>query len=187
MYPDDYFCHFYPPQILNGMDRQLTRAKDLAQSDEARARIELVEAEFRYLRSVASVYHMFRAYQVAPSWPLFDTVKEQVAQYQRTWDGLHPDGKAINPGGYRKLRTPFNIGWPCNSPLKKIGGPPFNSSPPFDWDFVRIRSSSDENHHETRRVRANHLRCSGVRTGRGLYRGWPGRTKRARMSPVSFG
>ena len=117
------------------MDRRLTLAKELAQTDETRARIELVEAEFRYLRSVASVYHVFRAYQAAPSRPLFDALEEQAANYQQTWDSLHPDGKAINPGGYRKLRTPFGTGWPTNRPLLKIAGPPFN------WDFEKIRGS----------------------------------------------
>ena len=143
MYPDDYFCHFFPPQILNEMDQQLAKANQLAQTDETRARIELVEAEFRYLRSVASVYHLFRGYQVAPSLPLFDALGEQVSRYHQTWESLHPDDKAINPGGYRKLRTPFNIGWPCNKPLPKIGGPPFKSGPPFDWDFAKIRESGD--------------------------------------------
>ena len=36
----------------------------------------------------------------------------------------------------------------------------------------------DLNHHETRRTRTNHLRCSGARAGRGLYRGWSGTEER---------
>ncbi len=137
MYPDDYLCHFFPPQILNEMDRQLARAQERAQSDETRARIELVAAEFRYLQSVATVHHMFRAYQVAPSWTLFDALQKQVRGHAKIYDWLHPNGKALNPGGYRKLRTPFNIGWPCNDALKKVTGPP------FDWDFEKIRQSGD--------------------------------------------
>ena len=67
MYPDDYLCHFYPPQILNQMTQHLAHAKQLAQTDESHARINLVEAEFRYLHSVASVHHIFRAYHIAPA------------------------------------------------------------------------------------------------------------------------
>ena len=143
MYPDDYHSHFFPPQILQEMDRQLTRAKALAQTDETRARIGLVDAEFRYLLGVASVHHLFRAYQIAPTRLLFDAVEKQVQNYRRTYDWLHREGKAINPGGYRKLRTPFNIGWPCNRPLNKIGGPPFHHVPPFHWDFEKLRQTGE--------------------------------------------
>jgi hypothetical protein len=138
MYPSDYHAHFFPPQILNEMDRQLARAKDLVRTDEARARIELVEAEFRYVHSVASVYHFSRAYQVAPSWPLFDALEKQVDNYHQTYDWLYPEGEARNPGGYRKLRTPFGTGWPTgDKPLAKVGGPP------FDWDFDELREKGE--------------------------------------------
>lgn len=138
MYPDDYLCHFFPPQVLQEMDRQLALAKQLVQSDEARARIELVEAEFRYLHCVASTYHLFRAYQVAPTQPLFDALEKQVTHYHQTYNWLYPKGQARYPGGYRKLRTPFSTGWPTgNQPLPKVPGPP------FDWDFDRLNKTGE--------------------------------------------
>ena len=138
MYPDDYHCHFFPPQVLQEIDRQLALAKELVRSKESRARIELVEAEFRYLHSVASTYHLFRAYQTAPIQPLFESLEKQVTHYHQTYDWLYPEGKVRYPGGYRKLRTPFSTGWPTgNQPLQKVPGPP------FDWDFDGLRKSGE--------------------------------------------
>lgn len=138
MYPSDYHAHFFPPQILNEMDRQLARARELVDTDEARGRLELVEAEFRYLHSVASTYHVFRAYQVVPTRPLFDALADQVKHYHETYDSLYPDGKALSPGGHRKLRTPFGIGWPSgNQRMEKVVGPP------FDWDIAKLRESGE--------------------------------------------
>ena len=138
MYPGDYHAHFFPPQILEEMNRQLALASELVDTDEARARLELVEAEFRYLHSVASTFHVIRAYQVAPTRPLFDALADQVKNYHRTYDGLYPEGEARSPGGYRKLRTPFGIGWPTGKkPLEKVAGPP------FDWDFANLRESDE--------------------------------------------
>lgn len=138
MYPSDYHAHFFPPQILNEMDRHLALARELVDTDEARARLELVEAEFRYLHSVASTYHIFRAYQMAPTRPLFHALADQVENYHRTYDWLYPDGEARNPGGYRKLRTPFGIGWPTgNRPMERVVGLP------FDWDFPKLRESGE--------------------------------------------
>lgn len=138
MYPSDYHAHFFPPPILREMDRQLALARELVDTDEALARLELVEAEFRYLHGVASTYHVLRAYQVAPTRPLFDALAGEVENYHRTYDSLYPDGKALSPGGYRKLRTPFGIGWPSgNRPMEKVVGPP------FDWDFAKLRESGE--------------------------------------------
>lgn len=138
MYPSDFHAHFFPPPILREMDRQLALARELVDTDEARARLELVEAEFRYLHSVAATYHVFRAYQVVPTRPLFDALAGQVENYHRTYDSLYPEGKALSPGGYRKLRTPFGIGWPSgNQRMEKVVGPP------FDWDFAKLRESGE--------------------------------------------
>ncbi|MDF1814690.1 MAG: DUF4838 domain-containing protein [Verrucomicrobiales bacterium] len=138
MYPGDFHCHYFPPQILNKMVRELDLAFELAGSDEVRARLELTSAEFRYLRSVASVYHLFRAYQIAPTRPLLEALGDKVKQYHETYDWLYPDGKARTPGGDRKLRTPFNIGLTIGKKsLSKVPGPP------FDWDFDELAKSGE--------------------------------------------
>lgn len=130
MLPGDYLCHFLAPAVLNRMSTSLDRA--LAEDEEVRARLELVKAEFRYLRSVASVYHVYRAYRVAPSWDLLKAVERQVYAHRETLDWLQPGGRAREPGGRRQLRTPYSTGWPVNRRIEMLDTPPFN------WDFDEL-------------------------------------------------
>lgn len=133
MYPGDFHCHYFPPPVLHEMERQLDRARDLAGTDEVLARIELAAAEFRYLYSVASVYHLFRAYQLAPEGPLLKVLEEKVASYHQTHDGLYHDGNSLTTRMREKLRTPFNIDLTGGKKLlKKVPGPP------FDWNFDEL-------------------------------------------------
>jgi len=132
MLPGDYVCHFFAPAILNKMSASLDRALALAEDGKVRARLELVEAEFRYLRSVASVHHVYRAYCVAPSWDLLKAVERQVHAHRQTLDWLQPGGRAREPGGRRQLRTPYSTGWPVN---RRIEMP---DTPPFNWDFDEL-------------------------------------------------
>ncbi|MCA1808200.1 MAG: DUF4838 domain-containing protein, partial [Lentisphaerae bacterium] len=128
----DFETHFFPPKVLNDMTHQLARAKEQigknhaarAEAENIRARVELVEAEFRYLHSVASVFHMYRAYRMLPNWTSFGLLEQKVREYQETLDWLFPDGKPRPADG---LRAPFNG--------RKVG----QGGVPFNWDFALLR------------------------------------------------
>jgi hypothetical protein len=137
MLPGDFLCHFFAPGILSDMSAHLDQALGMAESREVRARLELVEAEFRYLRTAASVYHAFRAYQIAPGWDALKVLEAEVRAYRKTLDWLQPGGKAREPGGRRQLRTPYSTGWPVKGRIES------SPSPPFHWDFAAIREKGE--------------------------------------------
>lgn len=142
MLPGDFLCHFFAPQILIEMSRNLQQARELATTDAVKARLELVEAEFRYLRDAATVYQTFRAYQSVPSWEALSLVRQRVEALRETLAWLQPEGEALHPGGYRQLRTPFNTGWPFkDNQLEMTGDPPFRWD--FDWDFDAMREKGE--------------------------------------------
>jgi Domain of unknown function (DUF4838) len=147
MFPGDFACHFFAPKVLNEMTSHLDRALRLAEAKDVKARLELVEAEFRYLRSIAAVQHAFRAYRVAPSWDALKVVEAHVKTYRETLDWLQPGGKGREPGGRRQLRTPFSTGYPVKRLLKAP------DSPPFNWDFAAIREKNELPRPEVRRRR----------------------------------
>ena len=126
--PGDFHCHFFPPNVLTEMRASLERALARATDAKVKARLALVEAEFRYLRDVAAVFHMYRAYCLAPSWETFGLLETQVQSYKATKSWLQPDGKMRNFPG---LRPAFN-GW-RSSDKQKLGA---SDGPPFDWDFA---------------------------------------------------
>lgn len=135
--PGDEFSHFLAPEILRRMSTSLDRAMDLAEDEKVRARLELVEAEFRYLRAMAQVYHMFRAYRAVPSWESLALVEAQVHEFEKTLAWLQPKEGPREPGGRMRLRSPFGTGAPVN---RRIEMP---DSRPFNWDFGEIRASGE--------------------------------------------
>lgn len=131
--PGDYLCHFFAPEIVRRMAASLDAALEVATEPPVKARLELVEAEFRYLEARASLAHSYRAYQAAPSWAALEMVEERVQKVREVLAWVQPDGEARNPGGVRQLRTPFSTGWPVKRTLQ------WPDSAPFSWDFVAIR------------------------------------------------
>lgn len=135
MYPGDYMAHFYPPQLLNQLREDLDKALEMAGDEKARAHVTLVRSEFAYLEQLARTYHVFRAYESQPSWPLFDALHEQVKLTNQVVEGLRASAQAEDQRHFKDLRQAFNTGWPMRNKLGPI------NEPPFDWDFDAIRQS----------------------------------------------
>lgn len=137
--PGDFLCHFFAPKILNDMSAALKRAKALVKDEKAKARLELVEAEFVMLRDSATMQHLFRAYQAAPSLDLLNALEAQVAKRRELLEWFRPNGKPREPGGRRQLRSPFGSG----APIKSTIFSEMPDSAPYNWDFEAIRASGE--------------------------------------------
>lgn len=129
MNSSDMYGHFFSPEVLLTMQSALDRALERATDPLVRLRIELVEAEFRYVSSVATVHHLFRAYRLRPSWELLAALESAVMEHRDTVDWLSPNGR---PWSANALRAPFN-GVTLN----------VSSADPFGWDFAAIRKSGE--------------------------------------------
>ena len=102
MYTDDYLCHSSPKSFMKWTGNSPEPRNWF--SPKKPPRLELVEAEFSYLHSVASTYHLFRAYQVAPGKPR--RLQKQVAHYYQTYDWLYPEGQARYPAATANSAPP---------------------------------------------------------------------------------
>lgn len=125
------FCRFfYPPEMLEELDRSLERAVAAAGDDEAvRARLRLISLEYDYLKSHALVYHFYRSYRLAPSETTLAMLEEKVRDFLTTRDRIWPGGKPTKIEG---LPGPF-----AGSDYKvhrQIG-----KGAPFNWDFDLLR------------------------------------------------
>jgi hypothetical protein len=129
----DFYCHFFPPQMLHDMSANLEHARTLATDRKVKARLELVDAEFKYLYSVAMVFHLYRAYQSAPGWASFDLLAAQVKEHERTLEWLFPNGKTRAIAG---LRVPFNGRHLTGSRLA------VEKQVPFTWNFADLRQQA---------------------------------------------
>lgn len=76
--PEDWYCHFFPAKILIEMRKNLERAKDLAEDEYVKKRIKLVEFEFDYVENLATMFQLYRAYRLNPSWDTMDILAEKI-------------------------------------------------------------------------------------------------------------
>lgn len=56
----------YPPTLLESLEKELSRAEKLADTEKIKARLALVRREFDYLKALARVVHLYQAYQIQP-------------------------------------------------------------------------------------------------------------------------
>ena len=133
------------------MESKIARAKELEPERAVRARINLVERNFLYCQDIAKVYHLYRAYQISPTWESFAPlaaalkqraarVREFIAHDNSRFDGFPPmfgeleqaitDGRG---GGSRMLSGPFR--WKVDEIMeKKVLPDTGRREPPFNED-----------------------------------------------------
>ena len=148
---ESHYTYYYPPSLLKYVESKIARAKELEPEGAVRARINLVERNFLYCQDIAKVYHLYRAYQVSPSWELFaplaaalkqrdSRVREYVAHDGSRYDGFPQmfgdldqaitDGRG---GGSRMLSGPFK--WDLERIAeKKVLPDTGRRQPPFNED-----------------------------------------------------
>jgi hypothetical protein len=70
--PETHYAYYFPPDLLRKMEAKLARAKELEPEGAVRARIDHVERAFLYVRDLAEIFHLYRAYLIQPDWTTFD-------------------------------------------------------------------------------------------------------------------
>ena len=56
----------YTPKVLASLEKSLAQAEKGADTEKARMRLALVRREFDYLKSLATVVHLYHAYEISP-------------------------------------------------------------------------------------------------------------------------
>jgi len=97
--PEDFYCHFFPAKLLAEMAANLERAKAADADPEVQARLSLVEQEFAYVRNLASIFQLYRAYRLRPGWHSFDLLAAELDQREallKTWFDDKGNAKAFD-------------------------------------------------------------------------------------------
>ena len=137
--PVDYYCHCLPAELINGMANSLERARAMAEDEKVKAVLQMVELEFNFVRSVSTVFHVYRAYRMKPAQPLFDELSEAVAAHLGMVDALYDeDGRFINryPTGLPLLFAKLPKSQAVSGGR---GRADLSLNPPFSWDFASLK------------------------------------------------
>ncbi|HRU05461.1 MAG TPA: sugar-binding protein, partial [Candidatus Brocadiia bacterium] len=95
--PEDFYCHFFPAKLLAEMAASLNRAKAADDDPGVQARLSLVEREFAYVRNLASIFQLYRAYRLRPGWQTFDLLASELDQREALLNSWFDDKGAPKP------------------------------------------------------------------------------------------
>ena len=114
---------------------RIARAKELEPERAVRARIDLVERNFLYCQDIANVYHLYRAYQVSPTWESFAPLAAALKQRDaRVREFIAHDGSCYDgfPPMFHDLSRALTDG--RGGSIRMLSGP-------FKWDLEKIRET----------------------------------------------
>jgi len=123
------------------MTVNLERAKRLATDAEVMAVLQMVELDFSIVRSLATVFQIYRAYRIQPTRGLFDELASAVAAHSAMLDTLYDEkGRFINtyPRGLPLLFPGISRSdvWKGGK-----GSGTLSLKPPFSWDFASLKAN----------------------------------------------
>jgi len=145
--PEDAYCHFFPAELLIKMERDLERAQAVATDPKVRARIRLVGMEFAYVKDLATIFQLYRAYRLNPDWGTFNTLAAAIRQRNTMIDSWYD----------KKGRFKRFDGWPrlwggaSRDQLKAGGSLHGVLSAPVNWNTRLLMSLLHESESPTQK------------------------------------
>ena len=133
--PEAHYTYFFPPTLLKTMAAKLARAKELEPEGVVRKRLDMVERSFRYVRDVATVFHLYRAYLLLPNWQMFDALADAIKQREAGVRALFEEGgKMAELDGFPPMFARQGV------KAALLGGRMTGTlSSPFFWDVDLLR------------------------------------------------
>ena len=80
--PEDWYCHYFPAKLLIEMRNNLKRAFAIAKDEDVKARLRLVDLEFKYVENLATMFQLYRAYRLNPTWEMFEILGIKIDERQ---------------------------------------------------------------------------------------------------------
>ena len=134
--PRIVLAYNYSPDIIDVMEKSLQAAEKSADTEKIKKRIQLVRAEFEYLKNLASILHLYNAYKINPSQLYFDKLGEFIEKRNAMINSYYDE-----KGNMKKID-----GWPDvkflgNSPKDMVMAngrliAPINS--PLTWNIKQL-------------------------------------------------
>ncbi|MBR7139467.1 MAG: DUF4838 domain-containing protein [Lentisphaeria bacterium] len=130
------FGTLYNPELMDNLNKNLTRAEKLAVQPKVKKRLALVRAEFEYLKSIVDVIQMYRAYRTAPSWQTFELLAAALDARNALVDKMTaPKGRVGRFNDFPEVRffDGASKAWLLSNGRSSTLGAPFN------WDTKMLR------------------------------------------------
>ena len=90
--PATHYTHFFPPTLIKTLAANLVRAQELEPEGIVRARLDLVARNLQYVTDIATVFHLYRGYQLLPNWNTFDALANAITQRDTNVRALFDEG-----------------------------------------------------------------------------------------------
>ena len=94
----------YTPRLMKTLEQRLVWAERKADTDKVRTRLALVRREFDYLKDLATVVHLYQAYEIRPDIPsrnrLLDAIDARNARITGYYPPRRRRRRARPPGGW---------------------------------------------------------------------------------------
>jgi len=101
----------YTPELLEALEKDLSRAEKTTVADKPKARIALARREFDYIKSLANVVHLYQAYNVNPDQALRDRLLDAIDERNALIDGWY-SYIAVRDKGRSRYDQPIPMpGW----------------------------------------------------------------------------
>ena len=136
--PETMYTYFFPPSLLKTIQERLESARRLETDAVIRKRIDFVERAYLYVRDIAVMYHVYRAYQLDPNPLTFDMVARAIAQRNERIDAFFAQGEGCARfDGFPRMFTHHD------KKFVQAGGRTYGVlGSPATWDVDRIRATN---------------------------------------------
>jgi hypothetical protein len=129
----------YSPDVLEIMENNLQAAEKVADTGKVKKRLQLVRAEFEYLKNLASILHLYNAYKINPGQLYFDKLGDLIEKRNAMINSYYDE-----KGNMKKLDGWPDIKFLGNSPkeMVMVNGrliAPINS--PLTWNIKQLKDS----------------------------------------------
>ncbi len=135
--PRAMYTFIYTPELLSNLNRQLEQAEKRAVEPKVKKRLELVRAEFSYIRVTATALHYYNTYRLAPNTVNFDQLAAAIETRAAMIDGFYGSGGKIKsfPGWPVRFMGAYTRDVVTQNGPRKI-------SAPFNWNLKLMREKN---------------------------------------------
>jgi hypothetical protein len=133
--PERCILTWFPPKHIPILEKYLNQALAMKHPSEVEARLRLVEAEFKYLKNLVSVFTHYASYRLNPSWNSFEPLAAAIEERNALIDSvMGPNGKGKAIFGFPPL-----FGGTGKKTLVANGTLHATVGAPMTWDTAMFR------------------------------------------------
>lgn len=133
--------YLYSPDFLIAAESDLKQAEQLADSDRVKTRISLVRLEFDYVKGLATIVHLYQAFQLRPDQAARDRLLDVIEEWHARIDALYNEKDRMKPLPGWPDMYPFSAHPHANVALGNNTYQNFFKDTCINWDTKSMRQA----------------------------------------------